>query len=102
IVSDRAAQRYRMNIGTIAEAAMLKVRAGRGRVLGEIEELFAQTLTPGDTFVFAGQLLRFDAIRDLFVEARPVASDEAPKVPAYAGGRLPLTTSLADGVRRLL
>jgi ATP-dependent Lhr-like helicase len=102
IVSDRMAQRYRMNIGTIVEAATLKVRTGRGRVLGEVEEYFAQTLTPGDTFVFAGQLLRFAGIRELFLDAVPAKGGEPPKVPAYAGGRLPLTTHLADGVRRIL
>ncbi len=56
---------------------MLKVRLGRvrraapgaptapvrgGRVLGEVEEYFAETLLPGDTFIFAGEVLRFEAI----------------------------------------
>src|SRR3546814_2349285 len=35
--SPRVVQRYRMNIGTIVEAVMLKVRLRRGPVLGEIE-----------------------------------------------------------------
>jgi ATP-dependent helicase Lhr and Lhr-like helicase len=57
-VRDRhVAQAYRMNVGTIVEATMVKVRLGRarargaavgrgGRVLGEVEEYFAETLTP--------------------------------------------------------
>ena len=60
----RLATRYAMNVGTIVEAPMLKVRltrarkasgAGRprplagGRVLGEMEEYFLTSLAPGDT-----------------------------------------------------
>ena len=65
------AQRYRMNVGTIVEADMLKVRLVRsraskmiprgGRLLGEVEEYFIEMLTPGDTFVFAGEILRYEA-----------------------------------------
>uniref|UniRef100_UPI0035B2A822 ligase-associated DNA damage response DEXH box helicase n=1 Tax=Stella sp. TaxID=2912054 RepID=UPI0035B2A822 len=95
------ARRYRMNVGTIVEATTLKVRLGRGRVLGEVEEYFALGLTPGDTFLFAGRLLRFEGIRDMAVEARPATGDQ-PKIPAYAGGRMPLTTHLAERVRALL
>ncbi len=95
------ARRYRMNVGTIVEATTLKVRIGRGRVLGEVEEYFALGLTPGDTFLFAGQMLRFEGIRDMAVMASRAAGDK-PKIPAYAGGRLPLTTHLADRVRALL
>ncbi|BBK38018.1 DNA ligase-associated DEXH box helicase [Allostella sp. ATCC 35155] len=95
------ARRYRMNVGTIVEATTLKVRLGRGRVLGEVEEYFALGLTPGDTFLFAGRLLRFEGIRDMAVEARPASGDQ-PKIPAYAGGRMPLTTHLADRVRAML
>jgi ATP-dependent Lhr-like helicase len=95
------ARRYRMNVGTIVEATTLKVRLGRGRVLGEVEEYFALGLTPGDTFLFAGRLLRFEGIRDMAVEASRATGDQ-PKIPAYAGGRMPLTTHLADRVRAML
>jgi ATP-dependent helicase Lhr and Lhr-like helicase len=73
----RLAQRYRLNVGTIVESEMLKVRlvgvrnrGGRrtlspGRVLGEVEEWFIEQLSPGDTFVFAGQVLRFEGLDDL-------------------------------------
>ncbi|ODN69112.1 DEAD/H associated [Methylobrevis pamukkalensis] len=70
-------------------------------MLGEVEEYFAEQLTPGDTFLFAGEVLRFEGIREnqiLVTRAR----DEAPKIPAYAGGRFPLSTYLAEGVRALL
>ncbi|MGQ3073563.1 MAG: ligase-associated DNA damage response DEXH box helicase [Ferrovibrionaceae bacterium] len=97
----KVAQQYRMNIGTIVEAPMLKVRLGRGRVLGEVEEGFAEQLVPGDTFVFAGEVWRFEGIRDLSViVARAPGAD--PRVPSYAGGKFPLTTELAERVRRML
>ncbi len=99
-------RRHRQNIGVIVEAARLKVKriggAGHGgRILGEVEEYFAQGLTPGDTFYFAGEILAFSGIRDMTLEARPAAGGE-PKVPAYSGGQMPLSTFLADGVRALL
>src|SRR5262249_50171329 len=77
-------------------------RLRRGAALGEVEEYFAQGLVVGDTFVFAGQLLRFEGIREMEVLVSRVPRAEAPKVPAYAGGRLPLSTYLAAGVRAIL
>ncbi|ADP71323.1 DEAD/H associated domain protein [Rhodomicrobium vannielii ATCC 17100] len=106
IANPHVARRHRQNIGVIVEAARLRVMRlsgkGRGgRVLGEVEEYFAQGLTPGDTFFFAGELLAFVGVRDMTLEARPAAGGE-PKVPAYSGGQMPLSTFLADGVRDLL
>lgn len=100
--TERIARQHRMNIGTIVEAPRLKVRLhGRGPVLGEIEEYFATTLSPGDTFMFAGRLLQFERIRETTLEAAPGGSGE-PRVPVYEGGRMPLTTNLADRVRGML
>jgi ATP-dependent helicase Lhr and Lhr-like helicase len=102
VTGDDVARRYRMNIGTIVEAAVLEVRLGHGAVLGEVEEYFAQGLVAGDTFLFAGQLLRFEQIREMRVECSRVPSGPPPKIPVYAGGRLPLSTYLADRVRAIL
>ena len=101
VAGERIARRYRMNVGTIVESTLLKVRLHRGPVLGEFEEYFAQALVAGDTFIFAGQRLRFEMIRDMEVICTRARSDEPPKVPAYEGGRLPLSTYLADGVRAI-
>src|SRR5690242_5618968 len=112
ITHPRVAQRYRMNVGTIVEADMIKVRLVRsrasraivprgGRLLGEVEEYFIETLTPGDTFVFAGEVLKYEAIvEDEVYVSRSNASD--PKVPAYEGGKFPLSTYLAARVRAIL
>ena len=101
VMSDRVARQYRMNIGTIVEEPLLKVRLTRGPVLGEIEEYFVNFLSPGDTFLFAGRLLRFLRLRETVVEAAEGGEGE-PAVPAYAGARMPLTTNLANRVRGLL
>jgi ATP-dependent Lhr-like helicase len=98
----RIARHYRMNIGTIVEAPLLRVRLGaRGPALGEVEEYFAAQLVPGDTFLFAGRLLRFLRLRETTIEVADGGEGE-PKIPAYAGGRLPLSTHLAARVRAML
>ena len=101
IASPTVARDYRMNVGTIVEAPTLKVRMGRGRVLGEVEEHFVNYMTAGDTFAFAGRLLEFIEVRETNVIVRPGRGD-APAVPAYMGGRLPLSTHLAARVRATL
>jgi ATP-dependent Lhr-like helicase len=101
----RIAAQHRMNIGTIVEAPLIKVRlVGKrrfGPVLGEIEEYFVNLLRPGDTFMFAGRLLKFLRLHENAVECAEGGTGD-PMVPAYEGGRLPLTTNLADRVRTLL
>jgi ATP-dependent helicase Lhr and Lhr-like helicase len=103
--SARIAAQYRMNIGTIVEAPLIKVRlVGKrrmGPVLGEIEEYFVNLLRPGDTFMFAGRLLKFIRLHEAAVECAEGGTGD-PMVPTYEGGRLPLTTNLADRVRTLL
>ncbi len=105
------ARQYRLNLGTIVEMPMLKIRLVRpgkrggplrgGAVLGEVEEYFIEMLRPGDTFLFAGKVLRFEGIRENECMAS-AAFDSDPKIPAYAGGKFPLSTFLADGVRAML
>ncbi len=115
IAHPRIAQQYRLNVGTIVEAPMVRVRLVRrkggalkpssllaaGRVLGEVEEWFIEQLLPGDSFAFAGEVLRFEGLRetDAIVTRSQV---QEPKVPSYDGGKFPLSTYLADRVRRLL
>ncbi len=99
--SPLVARQFRMNVGTIVELPLLKVKLRRGPVLGEVEEAFIQGLVPGDTFVFAGRLLRFEGVKELAAQCS-LATGGDPKVPAYGGGRLPLSTFLADRVRGIL
>ena len=69
-----------------------------GRVLGELEESFIEQLKVGDTFAFAGEVLRFEGLQD--TEAFVIrTSDPDPAIPSYAGGKFPLSTHLAERVR---
>jgi ATP-dependent Lhr-like helicase len=111
LTNPNVAQRYRLNVGTIVEADMLKVRLVRsraskiiprgGRMLGQVEEYFVETMVPGDTFVFAGEILKYETIvEDEVYVSRTTAED--PKVPAYEGGKFPLSTYLAARVRGII
>ena len=77
-----------------ADATAAPRRMG-GRVLGEVEEYFAETLTIGDTFLFAGEVLRFEGIAEDDVLVTRAAPSAEPKIPSYAGGKFPLSTHLA-------
>jgi ATP-dependent helicase Lhr and Lhr-like helicase len=72
-----------------------------GRVLGELEEYFLSTLAIGDTFLFSGEVLRFEGLDDFGALATRSKSRE-PKIPSYAGGKFPLSTFLAARVRAML
>jgi ATP-dependent Lhr-like helicase len=101
IANERLARQYRMNAGVIVDAPTLKVRMTNGRRLGSVEEYFAMGLVPGDTFLFAGKLLQFEGVRELELIASR-AKGGVPKIPAYEGGRMPLTTHLSARVRGAL
>ena len=118
IANPTIAQQYRLNVGTIVEDPMIKVRLVRGgrgrdqrratgpigrfgRVLGEIEEYFIDQLVRGDTFVFGSEVVAYEGMfeTEAYV-SRSSATD--PKIPSYMGGKFPLSTYLAAGVRKLL
>ena len=111
VSNPQVAQQYRLNLGTIVESPMLnlrmvkrgeKGRIGRGgATLGKVEEYFLEQLSPGDTFAFAGKVLRFEGIRENEALVSQGFSLD-PKIPAYAGGKFPLSTYLADQVRSML
>lgn len=115
----RDKQAHRMNVGAIVEAPMLSVRLASfaakvglpksseqralraGRKLGEMEEYFLSLLTPGDTFLFGGEILRLIAIDGMDALVMRAQSD-SPAIPTYNGGKFPLTTFLADRVRKMI
>ena len=116
VANPRVRQSYRLNVGTIVEDTMLKVRLVRsrgggkgssgaigrgGRMLGEIEEAFIEGLVVGDTFVFGGEVVRYEALAEDQVYVSR-AHDKDAKVPSYMGGKFPLSTYLAERVRNLL
>jgi ATP-dependent Lhr-like helicase len=111
VSNPQIAQQWRLNVGTIVEMPMVKVRLisdakGRiprwgGKLLGEMEAYFFETLTSGDTFLFGGEVLRFVGLRETeALVARAPGRD--PRIPSYWGGKFPLSTHLAERVRGLL
>ena len=100
ITHPRFAVQHRLNAGTIVEAVALNVRFGRtGRSLGKVEEWFASQLRVGDSFMFAGQTLEVTGFEGPDVHVKLTRKD--PRVPTYVGGRMPLSTNLANRVRGL-
>ena len=104
---------YKLNAGTIVAEEMLKLRLAHvkkrlgkrmvtgGRVLGELEEWFLSQLIPGDTFLFSGEVLRFEGL-DEFGALASRGGGGDPMIPSYAGGKFPLSTYLAERVREML
>ena len=100
------ALRHRMNVGAIVSPAMLSVRmvsrrGQPGRKLGEVEEGYLEVLEPGDTFIFAGQVLALVGMTGLDVLVRP-GGDKTPKMPSWGGSKFALSTFLAAKVRHLM
>ena len=105
----RLAQAYRLNVGVIVEDPMVEIRlqsrgkpAGAGgRRLGQLEEYFIEQLSVGDTFVFAGDVLRFEGLRETAAYVTRTNDPEA-EIPSYNGGKFPLSTFLAQRVREMV
>jgi ATP-dependent Lhr-like helicase len=109
IAHPRVATQYRLNAGVIVEDPMLDIRlqgkgkpvGAGGRVLGRVEEYFVEGLAPGDTFIFSGEVLRFEGIRENAAFVTRTHDPEA-QIPSYNGGKFPLSTFLAQRVREMI
>jgi ATP-dependent Lhr-like helicase len=105
----RLAQEYRLNAGVIVEEPMVEIRLqgkGRpagagGRKLGELEEYFIEQLSVGDTFIFSGEVLRFEGLRETSAYVTR-SRDPQAEIPSYNGGKFPLSTFLAQRVREMV
>ena len=100
----RAARAIRMNIGTIVDTEKLKVRLKSrlgGTPLGEVEEAFAASLTPGDSFLIGGQIVRYEGLREMTVE---VSRDPGrrPKIAVFSGTRFSTSTQLSARILEML
>ncbi|MFT5947645.1 MAG: ATP-dependent Lhr-like helicase [Paracoccaceae bacterium] len=100
----RSARIIRMNLGTIVATETLSVRLagkrGGGPKLGEVEESFAATLIPGDTFLIGGQVVRYRCLRDMNVEVERGGTE--PKIAVFSGTRMATSTQLANRVLGIL
>jgi ATP-dependent Lhr-like helicase len=109
--NQQTAQRHRMNVGAIVSAATLNVRVASrrgggkawvgGRKIGEVEESYFEPLTPGDTFLYAGQVWAFQGIAGMDALVTH-AQHSDPKIPSWGGSKFPMSRSLADRVRALI
>jgi ATP-dependent Lhr-like helicase len=100
----RAARAIRMNLGTITAAETLKVRLRNrlgGAPLGEVEESFAASLTPGDTFLIGGEVVRYEGLREMTVEVSRERGRE-PKIAVFSGTKFASSTRLNERLLAIL
>ncbi len=99
------ARRHKLMIGTIVSDASMAVKwasgGGAGATLGHVEEGFIARLNKGDCFVFAGRVLEFVRTHEMAALVR-VAKRPKGAVPSWAGGKMPLSSELAESVQVLL
>ncbi len=95
----RVARDFLVNIGTIVSESFVDVFLKRRR-LGSVEENFIKQLQIGDLFVLGGRIVRLidTELQAAYVER---ADGHLPTVPRWNAAKMPLTSGLARGVRRL-
>jgi len=101
IINKKAATRHKLSIGTIVGDPAMKVKFITGGHIGTVEENFVSKLMPGTTFWFSGRNLEFIMIKDNTVMVRK-SKKKSGLTPAWGGGRLPLSSMLADVIRTKL
>ena len=101
-VPDRGiARRHRLQVGTIVSDASMQVKYLSGGKIGTMEESFIARLRKGDCFVFAGRVLEFIRTQDMTAYVKK-AEKSRGIVPVWGGGKMPLSSELADAVIELL
>jgi ATP-dependent helicase Lhr and Lhr-like helicase len=96
----RSAAVIRQNLGTIIDIETLKVRLKNrfgGTPLGEVEESFASSLTPGDTFLIGGQVVRYEGLREMTVEVSNQPGRD-PRVAVFNGTKFATSTVLTHRI----
>jgi ATP-dependent Lhr-like helicase len=68
-----------------------------GTPLGEVEEAFASSLTPGDTFLIGGQVVRYEGLNEMTVEVTRTPGRD-PKVAVFSGTKFATSTLLTDRI----
>lgn len=96
--SRRVAMRHRLSMGTINGEASLRLKFLTGKNIGSVEEWFISQLKVGDTFWFGGRSLELVRVKDMQVQVKK-SKKKTGKIPAFLGGRLPLSSQLAEMLR---
>ena len=99
IAHPRVARDFLVNIGTIVSESFVDVFLKRRR-LGSVEENFVKQLQIGDLFVLGGRIVRLidTELQAAYVER---ADGQLPTVPRWNAAKMPLTSGLAAGVRKI-
>ena len=95
------ARRHRANIGTIVSDASMRIEWVSGGRIGTIEESFVSRLRPGDTFTFAGRTVSLVRVKEMTAYVKRATSARGA-IPQWQGGRMPLSSELADSMIDLL
>lgn len=101
IVDDATvARRHRMSVGTITSDSMMRVQYLSGAGVGSVEESFIARLKPGESFLFAGRKLTLVRVKDMAAYVKPGGKSQT--IPRWNGGKMPLSSTLADSLVELL
>ncbi|WP_461864899.1 ATP-dependent helicase, partial [Thermococcus sp.] len=90
---------YYMNVGTIPDEAKIRVYTMDKKLIGTVEEEFAERLMPGDIFVLAGRTYEFVRSRGNRIYVIP-REGARPTIPAWFSEMLPLSFDLALDIQR--
>ncbi len=101
ITSRGIAMRHRLSIGAIVSDTMLQVKFQSGGFLGTIEEWFISSLSPGDTFWFAGRPLELIRLKEMTVQVK-ISKSRNANFPSWMGGRMPLSAMLSENLRDVI
>ena len=101
VVRKDIARRHMMSIGTIVSDASMKVAWQTGGSLGTVEESFIARLKQGDCFTFGGRVLELVRVRDMTAYVRKAPRNKGT-VPQWQGGKMPLSSELANASLELL
>ena len=101
VMNKKVAQRHKLSIGTIVSDAMLNIKYVRGKKIGNVEEWFIGQLNPGDNFWFGGRSLEFVRMTGMDALVRN-SKKKNGRIPSWLGGRIPLSSPVANGMRGLI
>jgi ATP-dependent helicase Lhr and Lhr-like helicase len=97
VLDPMIAKRHRMSIGTIVSDSSIQVKWLSGGNIGTVEESFISRLNKGDCFLFAGRLLELIRIHEMTAYVKK-ATGKRSAVPRWGGGKMPLSSEMADAV----
>ncbi len=98
IMNKRIATIHKLSIGTIVSSVSITLKYTSGKKIGTVEEWFIAQFKPGDHFWFAGMPLEFVRMKGLEAHVRK-SKKKSGKIPSWQGGRMSLSSNLAEALR---